>query len=175
MLAPPFYYERIIMSNRYLTKLAAGGNAVFNAINSVTRLAGAGLGAAGRVAGKGAKAFGNQVHLSVGGAYRDAAMKAGVRDPVKMMDINGSQAGLRNMARAIKKTQSPNSAASTILKRGPKDRADFRQTVKGLQQKQLDARIISGATIAGGAALTMKAKDKIAERNNNQGTYYQQY
>lgn len=163
------------MSNIYLTKIAAGGNAVLNAINDVTRFAAAGLGSAGRIAGKGVKAFGNQVHLASGGAFRDAAAAAGVTNPAKLMDVNGSQAGLRTMARAMKKAQSPGASNSTILKRGPQEKLDFRKTVEGLHKKQLDARIITGATIASGAALTMKVKDKIAERNAHQGQYYQQY
>lgn len=163
------------MSNKYLTKLAAGGNGVFNAINGAVRMVGSAAGAAGRVAGKGARAFGNQVHLASGGAFRDAAMKAGVNNPTKLMDINGSQGGLKRMARAIKKTQAPTAPGATILKRGPADRAAFRKTVTGLHDKQLDARIVVGGTVAAAGVATMKAKDAIAKRNTEQGTYYQQY
>lgn len=162
------------MPNKYLVKLASG-NAFANAITGAAKVVGTVVGAGTRVAGKGVKALGNQVHLATGGAYRDHAFKnLGVTDPAKLMKINGSQAGLREMARAAQKAKMPNAPSGTILGRSPELKADFRKGMKGLQNKQMDARIVVGGTAAAGAALTMKAKEKITERKN-QGAYYQQY
>lgn len=143
------------MSNRYLEKIAS-----FGAI----------AGSIGRVVGNGVKAFGNQVHTSFGGGFRDYAHDVlSIKDPSKLQNFSGSEKGLGNLRKAVVGQHSGFTARKEALNRFDK------VVVPDLQKKQLDARITAGAITGVGVAGVLKGKHKYDEYQQNKQQQYYNY
>lgn len=143
------------MANVYLEKIASLAGAVAE-----------GAAAVGRVAAKGvvngAKALGKQVHLSMGGGFRDHAFhKLGIKDSVELARFGGSRKGINELRNATIKKANPKNSAELRAKI-----KEFRsKTVPQLKRDQTDARIITGTAVGATAYGAHKIKSKADEPN----------
>lgn len=134
------------MANKYLEKIAgfSVGGAMLDGVKAI-----------GRVAGKGVKAFGNQVYKATGGAYIDHAKKLGVKDPHKLSEYT-NRAKLYRLDKKVNLDKTPTKEQV---------RAHFekfkKETEPGLRKQQTDARIVVGAVSAGTAYGGAKIKQQL--------------
>jgi hypothetical protein len=158
MLARPFKIDNLEtkVANVYLEKIA----------KRITDYAVDGAVAAGRTAAKGVKAFGNQVHLSIGGAYMDHAEKLGVKSPYKLAD----NVNVRTLYRTSKKVNVGRGASAEAIK--AHRQKFFNKTVPELQRKQRNARITVGAITGATGYGAYKAKEKLNEPTVESYNYY---
>lgn len=155
MEAPTLISNRLnLMSNKYLEKIAGFGDMV---------------GSVGRIIGNGAKAYGNQVHLALGGGFRDYAHNTlGITNPAKLQNLNGSKEGLTAIKKAIIKDKPSFTEKKEALN-------NFKNIVEpDLRKKQLDARITAGAITAAGITGIVKGKNSYDsyQQNQQQQQYY---
>lgn len=143
------------MANKYLEKIASKADTLWGG-------AVAGAKAVGRVAHKGVKAYGNQIHLSLGGAYREHAHDVlGVRKTYELAEIGGDKKGISKLYEASKKKFGDTPAHQKEWEE---------KTLPGLKRKQTDARITLGATTAAGVYGAKKVKEDLEGPSTQ--TYY---
>jgi len=142
------------VTNKYLEKIASLGGAIA-----------AGAGSVGRVAAKGVKALGHQVHLATGGVYTTHAEKVlGVRDPYKLAErFAGKESTVvGNIWKDTRAKLGPTASKADKSNAYKKFKAN---TLTDLQKKQRDARLIVGGTAALGATGVVKAKSALDNKN----------
>lgn len=147
------------MSNVYLEKIA--NQAAAAAAGKLGDAFSAGAKAVGRVAKKATKAYGNQIHLSFGGAFREHAHDVlGIRDPYQLAEFGSGKERINKLYEASKKKLGP----------AHSDHEWNTKILPGLKAKQTDARIALGATTATGLYGASKIKEKLQAPQTQ--TYY---
>lgn len=156
MLSRPFSLDDwIAVANKYLEKIASKADSLADA-------AVAGVKAIGRVAHKGVKAYGNQIHLSLGGAYREHAHDVlGVRNTYQLAEFGSGEKSINKLYEASKKKFGDTAEHH-------KEWTD--KTLPHLKHKQTDARITLGATTAAGVYGAKKLKEDLQGPQTQ--TYY---
>lgn len=130
----------------------------------------------GRVVGGGLQSYRNQVHLSLGGGFRDFARdNLGVKSLHKQTFYGGSPEKIEKLRRLYAQK---NSIGNSFGDKRKVLRNFNNQVLPGLKKQQLDARIRTTAVTAGGVALGVKAKHKIDNMRTPEQVatdYYQNY
>ena len=148
------------MANKYLEKIAGMDAAIGKGMKTVGFAALDGTKAALKFAGRGAAAFGKQVHLAAGGGFKDYAHSSlGIKSPFELskLSFGGNQKDVKTL-REMAVKGSKNKFASR-----PKLRALDNGGIEKLRKQQRNARMIVGGTTAAGTYGTFKLKEKLNE------------